>query len=166
MGTDGGISKIVRFAWGCNEGVKPHIGSCWRLNLWAGNVLAHKFGLIYVFMAKPPQLDSRFSRCLLSSCTGLSPSHFLMGFNFRKSVKLGPIQFNVSKSDIGVSAGLNYARAPRRTRGAPASTSARAASTTVGSSADRASGPSSRRAVETGGAGLAVKNCFQLATRN
>lgn len=33
-----------------------------------------------------------------------------MGFRFRKSVKIGPVRLNVSKSGLGVSAGVKGAR--------------------------------------------------------
>jgi hypothetical protein len=40
-----------------------------------------------------------------------------MGFYIRKSFKLGPIRFNLSKSGVGVSAGVKGARAGIDARG-------------------------------------------------
>ena len=40
-----------------------------------------------------------------------------MGFSFRKSIKLGPLRVNLSKSGIGLSAGVRGARVSKGPRG-------------------------------------------------
>lgn len=40
-----------------------------------------------------------------------------MGFNFRKSIKVGPARVNLSKSGVGFSVGTKGARVSRSARG-------------------------------------------------
>ena len=40
-----------------------------------------------------------------------------MGFNFRKSVKVGPVRFNVGKSGVGISIGGKGFRVNRSAKG-------------------------------------------------